>query len=267
MLNIIETLIKRGITPEHENWPVYLAETMLAGYNGRMAFKQPSYKYIADNDPVLHNRNHIEELSDLIERSAVSKEPWPQLAGGETTHLTVMDDNKNTVCITQSVNMVYGSKTAADGLGFLYNNYLIDCWPFPLDHPFGLNPGGTAPSSVAPFIVMHQGKPWLAAGSPGSQRIVSALTQFLVHVLHEGMSISKAMTMPRMHCQKKGIIAVEQGGFPEEVINSLKRRDYNIEEKPAFYFGAIHATLAKRASSVFQGVAEMRRDGTAKGPK
>ncbi len=35
-----------------------------------------------------------------------------------------MDSEGTVVSLTQSIERVYGSKAAAEGLGFLYNNYL-----------------------------------------------------------------------------------------------------------------------------------------------
>ena len=53
------------------------------------------------------------------------KETEDELSG-ETTHLSVIDDQGMAVSLTQSIERVYGSMAAADGLGFLYNNYMMD---------------------------------------------------------------------------------------------------------------------------------------------
>ena len=266
ILQILEQLFENGITPESRNWPLYLAEALSAGYEERMNSPFCPESYNADIDPVLISRNFARDQVDRILRRQHQSLSLPQLQGGETTHLSVMDAKGDSVCITQSVNMVYGSKVAAESLGFIYNNYLIDCWSFDNDHTYGLKSGGRAPSSLAPFMIMKEGKPWLSAGSPGSQRIVSTLAQFITHILYSNMSISKAMMMPRLHSQERGKILIEEGGFPPEVVEVLKESGFAVEEKASFYFGAIHAVLAKQSSPGFQGVAEMRRDGTVKGP-
>ncbi len=74
------------------------------------------------------------------------------------------------------------------------------------------------------------------------------------------------MMMPRLHCQEQGKVQIEEGGFPPAVVELLREAGFVVEEKPSFYFGAVHAVLAKQFSYGFQGVAEMRRDGTVKGP-
>lgn len=162
--------------------------------------------------------------------------------------------------------MVYGSKTAADGLGFLYNNYLIDSFGLPESHPHAMIPGRTPPCSVAPFILLDDNKkPWLTGGSPGSQRIVTTLALFLIRILHGGMPMDQAMKMYRYHCQDFKKVLVEEGTFPDNYSEMLKQERYQVKPHPSFYFGAIHAVLQKQNSLKSQGIAEIRRDGSAVG--
>jgi gamma-glutamyltranspeptidase/glutathione hydrolase len=82
-------------------------------------------------------------------------------AGGQTTHISAMDRWGNAVGITQSVNLVYASKAAAQGSGLFYNDYLLDCNTTDFKHPNYLRPGGKPASTVAPVIALH------ARGFPG----------------------------------------------------------------------------------------------------
>jgi len=186
---------------------------------------------------------------------------------GETTHLSVMDKHGMAVSLTQSIERVYGSKAAADGLGFLYNNYMMDFEYEMLSHPFYLRPNAVPWATVAPCLIFNKNKIWMALGSPGSERITSTIAQFLIHVVDEGMSIGEAMFEPRLHCSLGGRISVEAERFPHEIIESFEEKGYRINRKEpyAFYLGAIHAVMKCRDSDGFQGVAEVRRDGTAKG--
>ena len=178
-----------------------------------------------------------------------------------------MDDEGNAVSMTQSIELVYGSKAATDGLGFLYNNYMS---AFELEnptHPFYLRPNAIPWSSVCPSIVFYNHDPWIVVGSPGSARIFSTVSLFLSRLFDEDNSIHTAMERPRIHCSLGGKISIEADDTATELVKHLKKKGYKIDirERYSFYLGAIHAVLKRQTGEGFQGVAEVRRDGTAEG--
>ena len=186
----------------------------------------------------------------------------------ETTHLSVVDSEGNAVSLTQSIELVYGSKAAADGLGFLYNNYMSAFETENADHPHYLRPGAVPNSSVCPSIVFDGDEAWLAVGSPGSSRIISAVSLFLSRLIDEGDSLYAAMERPRLHCSPDGRVSLERDPATERLARHLAGRGYEVDvrERRSFYMGAIHAALRCRTRPGFQGVAEVRRDGAAAGP-
>jgi gamma-glutamyltranspeptidase/glutathione hydrolase len=186
----------------------------------------------------------------------------------ETTHFSLMDRDGNTVSMTQSIELSYGSKAAANGLGFLYNNYML---AFELDnpaHPYYLRPNAVPWSSAAPTIVFRRKEPWLAAGSPGSERIFSAVTQFLVKVLDGSTPISEAVDKPRFHCSIGGKLSYEDSRIASDVVAYLDGLGYKLVPRDAyaFYLGCVQAVIRRQTDAGFQGVADPRRDGTAGGP-
>ncbi len=186
---------------------------------------------------------------------------------GETTHLSVIDNSDMAVSLTQSIEKVYGSKAAAAGLGFLYNNYLIDYEYKIFSHPFYLRPNAVPWATVAPTLIFRNKEIWLAVGSPGSERIFSSIAQFLIHVVDEHQPIDEAMQAPRLHCSLGGRVSLEAERFPDELVTFFQEKGYRIDKREpySFYLGAIHAVLKKHDGTGFQGVAEVRRDGTAGG--
>ncbi len=186
---------------------------------------------------------------------------------GETTHLSVIDKDGIGISLTQSIEKVYGSKAAAGGLGFLYNNYMIDFEYKQISHPFYLRPNAVPWATVAPTLIYYRDNIWMAVGSPGSGRIFSSLTQFLLHVIDQHQAIDEAMMAPRLHCSLGGLVSLEADRFPNELTELLQKKGYRIDKKPnfSFYLGAIHAVLKRQSGSGFQGVAERRRDGIAGG--
>lgn len=185
---------------------------------------------------------------------------------GDTTHLSVIDGTM-AVSLTQSIERVYGSKAAAGGLGFLYNNYLMDYeYKFP-EHPFYLRPNSVPWASVAPSVIHKNKKLWMAVGSPGSERSLSAVAQFLINISDKKMNIYDAVKAPRMHCSLGGKVSLESNRIEPEIISFLSNTGYRIDKKEdfAFYLGAVHAVLNISSGLGYQGVAEVRRDGICKG--
>lgn len=225
--------------------------------------------------PQLRNRTHMSRrfagrlartIKDSMDASLPRREP--PAGSDDTTHLSVMDDEGGVVSLTQSIELVYGSKAAADGLGFLYNNYMS---AFELEnpaHPFFLRPNAAPWSSVCPCIIFHDGEPWIAAGSPGSERIFSTMALFISGMLSGGRSMYDSMSDPRLHCTVGGRISMEGDSGSERISKYLSEQGYqvNVRERHSFHHGAIHAAMKCQTRDGFQGVAEIRRDGTAAGP-
>jgi gamma-glutamyltranspeptidase/glutathione hydrolase len=132
-----------------------------------------------------------------------------------------------------------------------------------------LRPNAVPWSSGAPTIVFHHDKPWLALGSPGSERIYSSLAQFLVQIADCGHGLDAAMLAPRLHSAIGGTISLEAGRFDPAVIEYLEQQGYAIDRQAdyAFALGCIQATLKCQTRPGFQGVADIRREGTAAGPE
>jgi gamma-glutamyltranspeptidase/glutathione hydrolase len=185
--------------------------------------------------------------------------------GGETTHLSVIDRDGNVVALTQSIERVYGSCAATPELGFLYNNYMLAFEDEDISHPYYLRPNGAPWASVAPTIVFRGRRPWLAIGSPGSERIVSATAQVLLRLKRQ--SPFEAVDAPRLHCSLDGKVSLEAPRMRSDIPAVLKRHGFEIDERDpySFYLGCVQ--LAMREEDRFIGVADPRRDGSAGGPE
>ncbi|GJL73271.1 MAG: gamma-glutamyltranspeptidase [Nitrosomonas sp.] len=249
----------------------FLAETIRKGLlnHKERPFDPNIYPQLPDDKKIL-SLAFARELSKSIYDGIDPALPLTELfsLGNDTTHLSVMDSEGNAIGITQSIELVYGAKVAARGLGFLYNNYMSSLDIRDPSHPYYLRPNAIPWSSVAPMIVFYGDKPWMVAGSPGSERIFSTMSQFLSHIIDSNMPISEAMIKPRLHCSVGGTLSLEAERFDPKVISYLQEVGYKLDprESFSFYHGAIHAVLKPQAGGEFQGVAEIRRDGTAAGP-
>ncbi len=249
----------------------FLAETFRKGLlnHKERPFDPNIYPQLPHDNKIL-SLDFARKLSSSIRDEIDPTLPLTELftLNNDTTHLSAMDSEGNAIGITQSIELVYGAKIAARGLGFLYNNYMSSLDTKDPSHPYYLRPNAIPWSSVAPIIAFHNSnKPWLVAGSPGSERIFSAMSQFLSHIIDGDQPIGEAMLKPRMHCTVGGKLSLEAERFDPAIVDYLRNVGYKIDarEPYAFYLGAIHAILRSQTTGQFQGVAEIRRDGTAGG--
>jgi len=115
-----------------------------------------------------------------------------------TTNLTVADRWGNVVEYTLTIEQTGGSGIVVPGRGFLLNNELTDfstVWNEA--DPNRIEPGKRPRSSMSPTIVLQDGKPILALGSPGGSTIITTVLQMLVNRLDLGMTIEEAIAAPR----------------------------------------------------------------------
>ncbi|NIP61960.1 MAG: gamma-glutamyltransferase [Nitrosopumilaceae archaeon] len=266
MLNHLPSKFLRSKKPESFH---FVAETFRKAFLHRTQRPFNPHTYHQSYDQLHLDRSFAKILAESIHNTMDATLPMeePYFGGEDTTHLSVMDKEGNAVGITQSIELPYGSKAAAEGMGFLYNNYLSAFEFENSNHPFYIRPNSIPWTSVAPTLVYKNQKLWMVLGSPGSQRIFSTVTQFLSRILDGNLPMNDAILRPRFHCTIGGTISIEEGGFAKDVLEYLKGIGYRIAEKErfSFYHGAIHAVMKCQTRDEFQGVAEVRRDGTAKG--
>ena len=266
MLNHLPSKFLRSSKPSSYH---FVAETFRKAFLHRVQRPFNRHTYDQIEEKVHLQRSFAKQMTQSIHNSMDATLPMidPDFGGEDTTHLSTMDDEGNAVGITQSVELAYGSKAAADGLGFLYNNYMSAFEFTNPNHPFYIRPNSIPWTSVSPALIFNNSKLWMVLGSPGSQRIFSTVTQFLSRIIDGDLPMSQAIQKPRFHCSINGTVSIEDGGFRTEIIDYLKEMGYNISVKNrySFYHGAIHAIIKCQTTEGFQGVAEVRRDGTAEG--
>ena len=99
---------------------------------------------------------------------------------------------------TLTIEQTGGSGIVVPDRGFLLNNELTDFSTVysPTD-PNRIQPGKRPRSSMSPTIVLKNGKPFLALGTPGGSTIITTVLQMLVNRIDLGMTIEEAMAAPR----------------------------------------------------------------------
>jgi gamma-glutamyltranspeptidase/glutathione hydrolase len=131
-------------------------------------------------------------------RSVVAAHEKPDTENVSTTHLSVVDKWGNAAAYTLTIEQTGGSAMTVPGRGFLLNNELTDFTAVydPAD-PNRIAPGKRPRSSMAPTIVLDDGKVKYVLGSPGGATIITTVLQILVNRIDLGMSLPKAVAAPR----------------------------------------------------------------------
>ncbi|MEV4255327.1 gamma-glutamyltransferase, partial [Spirillospora sp. NPDC049652] len=188
--------------------------------------------------------------------------------GPQTTHLVVADRWGNVASYTLSIEQFGGSALTVPGRGFLLNNELTD---FSLQPPApGQAPDPNVPgpekrprSSMAPTIVLRNGRPLLAVGSPGGSTIITTVLQILLNRIDLGMPLPAALAAPRATQRNTPQVFAEQG-FIDLYGQALAARGHRLALFPGPPAGQIGAAtgLEFLSPSLVRAVAEpVRRHG------
>ena len=195
----------------------------------------------------------------------------PPREGSQTTHLSVLDQGGNAVSLTTTLNSSFGSGLLVRGAGFLLNNELDDfALGGALANQFGLvggtasaiEPGKRPLSSMTPTIVRDGGHTVsMVLGSPGGPRIITAVIAVLLRTLVYGESLEHAVAAPRFHQQWSPTATEFEPGWPEALLDELRRRGQPLEVS-AECWASVQAIRVREDGSV-EGASDPRRGGTA----
>lgn len=153
--------------------------------------------------------------------------------GLETTHWSVVDSRGNAVAVTSTINSLFGSGAFVAASGIFLSNTMDDFATEPgAADQFGLVTGeanavagGKRPlSAMTPFLLLDpEGRVVLIAGSRGGPRIISNVLQLVLNVVDHGMSVTDAISAPRIHHQAiPDQLRYEAGGYSSAVLDSLR---------------------------------------------
>jgi gamma-glutamyltranspeptidase/glutathione hydrolase len=152
--------------------------------------------------------------------------------GTHTTHLTVSDKEGNVVSYTFTIESWGGSGIVVPGYGFLLNNEMTD-FDFTGPAPNIPEAGKRPRSSMAPTIVLKDGKPAFTIGSPGGATIITTVLQTMVNYIDLGMTMDKAIDAPRLSQRNAKETSVEPGFIGTQQARGLENFGHKWEANPA----------------------------------
>ena len=226
----------------------------LIGDATRLAFADRG-RYMADADFVdmpqgLLNADYLAERARLLERPdalpadavAPGEPPWDhaqlRLDGIEfqqpaTTHFVIVDDDGNIASVTSTIESAFGSRLMA--AGFLLNNQLTDFSFRPEAEGAAVanrvEPGKRPRSSMAPTIVLRDGQPRHALGSPGGATIIPFVARTIIALIDWEMDMQEAIAMPHM-VNMFGDYVLEEGTAAEDALPELEALGFATAIRP-----------------------------------
>lgn len=174
-----------------------------------------------------------------------------------TSHFSIVDKNGNIVSITTTIENGFGSRIMTRG--FLLNNELTD-FSFKTHkdgYPIAnrVEPGKRPRSSMAPTIVMRDGKPYMAVGSPGGSRIIGYVAKTLIAHLDWGLDIQSAIDLPHL-VNRFGTYDLEAGTDAESFKPALENMGFKVNVRDLT--SGLHGIVIDSGS--LEGGADPRRE-------
>jgi gamma-glutamyltranspeptidase/glutathione hydrolase len=193
---------------------------------------------------------------------------WP-VESTETTHLSVVDGQRNAVSLTYTLEWGYGSAIVVPGAGFLLNNEMGDFNPGPgittatglIGTPANLaEPGKRMLSSMSPTIVAKDAELFMVTGSPGGRTIINTVLQTIVNVVDHGMNAQAAVDAGRLHHQwLPDKVYFERYGFSPDTLKILISLGHATEARERQ--GSAQIIVVEPKSGMLEGGVDRRVPG------
>jgi gamma-glutamyltranspeptidase/glutathione hydrolase len=152
------------------------------------------------------------------------------------------------------------------GTGIWLNDSLAWSRFEPVGNPYDVFPGRNRIASLCPTLVMSNGKPWIAIGTPGGYTIQQTTPQMLMNMIDFGMDIQQAIAAPRVS-SVAGRLTVESG-IPASVRSELSAMGHNVQVDKRGLGNAHGLTIeydSEGKPTRFTGGSDPRGEGAAAG--
>jgi len=184
----------------------------------------------------LTSKAYAREAAAEIRRSGKrrAEDPIDALAAGGdcTTHISVVDRQRNMVALTHTAVSLFGSMVVVPGTGILLNNGMI--WFNPeAGRPNSVAPGKRALVNMVPVLGFKKGKPYFTVGAPGGRRIVSAIPQVIATMIDSGCDLQAAIEAPRLHAESSETLV--DGRVGDKVLTALARLGHRVGPREETY--------------------------------
>ncbi|MFC0062256.1 gamma-glutamyltransferase family protein [Umezawaea endophytica] len=209
--------------------------------DGRDPFLPPLPDHVAPADDPAWLAQLDDGIPAVVRRTA---------ARGDTCCVTATDVEGNMVSATPSGGWLKSSPVVP-GLGFPLGTRGQMAW-LAEGHPNALAPGKRPRTTLSPTIVLRDGKPYLAFGTPGGDQQDQWTLNFFVNHVDFGMSPQEAVEAVAFHTDHapssfsprsaRPLSLVTESGRDEAVLAELRRRGHEVQEAEPYTLGKVCVT-------------------------
>jgi gamma-glutamyltranspeptidase/glutathione hydrolase len=233
------------------------ADFVLQGYETRRAAYRAAARFIADPH-VAESKLRRALIEAITGEAAPANQPVPSEARDRcTTCVTAIDRDGMAVSLIESVSAPYGAGVVLGGTGILLNNRMAGFNIDPASDNF-VAPGKRPANTLAPCLVMKNGKLVISVGTPGTVGQTCTLAQFLARVLACGEDPATAASAPRWSVDFQGKLVVEDTMAPAlRAAVQARQPEARTMREGWISFGSIK--LAAATAEGLLGVADHRR--------
>jgi len=258
-LNILEQFDLNGYELGSPEYIMLMAEALAYAYNDkRTRVGDPAFVDVPVND--LLDKSYAQTLAARIrngDKAVLNRLPQFK-ESNETSHIVVFDKDGNAFSMTHTLGAPSG--VIPPGSGFILNGCMGIFDPRP-GQPTSIKPGKSYTSSMSPTLVYRDGAPYLVIGAPGATYIPQAIAQSIVNCIDFNLSISEAISVPRIAVTQSGRIDISNR-IPRFVEADLHANGYETQRSYLSYaFAGVHGI--KIEDGVASGAADPGRDGMA----
>jgi len=262
ILKMIERLGKPRPEPVSAQRYHLLMEAARLAYAVRDAF-------VADPDrahvPVTHMLDDkvIDDLASRIDRRRRRPQlaALPQPVGSDTVCFSVVDARGMAVSFINSLFDEFGSGIVTAKTGIVLHNRGKGFVTDP-NHPNCIAPGKRPLHTLAPAMVLRNGKPHIAFGVMGAHFQPMGHVYVMSNMFEYGMDPQEALDTPRVFFEGDAVLAEES--VPHDVVAGLQRLGHRVEHR-LLPWGGGQIVVMDRENGVLVGASDGRKDGMALG--
>lgn len=210
-----------------------------------------------------YRKEHLDGSEDLAREAlalldAIEREGFESLLESPSTIHTSVVDGGGLAC-SATFSAGYGSGSMPPGTGIWLNNSLgeLELNPGGLH---SLEPGQRLLSNMAPTIARSDSGAVVAIGSPGADRITTAILQSFLNHVDLGMGLQEAVSHPRVHVEltEDAYLVACEPGMPMDAVDASTRAFEGLD----MFFGGVAAAALHPDGTLETGV-DPRRSGAS----
>jgi gamma-glutamyltranspeptidase/glutathione hydrolase len=217
----------------------------------------------------------LELRPGTVEGAPSITSPHPASAGedpehGDTTSVQVVDKDGNLFSATPSSGWLLGGAFIAGDTGVPMSNRM-QAFRLDAQSPNVLAGGKRPRTTLTPTVILREGKPFLAIGTPGGDSQDQQILNVLLNLVDFGLGVQAAIEAPRFnslhpessfegHRSQPGVLEIE-AGIPPPVRDELAGRGHVLRIRPAFGISTgVVAVGIDPATGLLRGGADPRRE-------